>query len=93
MVKGEAVASVADVTARDLVWPADGTCQYHTEQPAPAQWIAVGLGNRPDPAGGRWHRLVVGTGATEATAIEDMRQRCQLRSAGYQWHAAGGAEA
>lgn len=92
----EAVVNVADVAtqdARDAAWPADGTCVYHTEQPAPTQWIAVGQGNRPDPAGGQWHRLVVGTGTTEAAAVEDMRQRCRQRSAGYQWHAAGEAEA
>ena len=85
--------SAAPNAALEAGWPGDGICAYHTEQPAPAQWIAVGQGNRPAAAGGQWHRLVIGTGTTEAAAIEDMRQRCQLRSVGYQWHTAGETEA
>jgi len=46
-------AVVAAQDARDAVWPADGTCVYHTEQPAPTQWIAVGQGDRPDASGGQ----------------------------------------
>jgi hypothetical protein len=91
-----AVTNAADVAAqdaRDAVWPADGTCVYHTEQPAPTQWIAVGQGDCPDASGGQWHRLVIGTGTTEAAAIANMRQRCLLRSLGYQWHTTGGAGA
>lgn len=57
---------------------ADGGCviEYYTSQPAPSQWIAVGLARlagrgEEEP---RW--MVVGTGRTEATAIMTLRRRC-----------------
>jgi hypothetical protein len=70
-------------SAGGLIRSPDGTCviRYHVDQPAPNQWVAVGLVSTGvgDAAGAQW--LVVETGATEAAAVSALRQRCPRSTA------------
>ncbi|HEX5502845.1 MAG TPA: hypothetical protein VFW96_09490 [Thermomicrobiales bacterium] len=69
-----------------------GGCAYHTDQPAPDQWVAVGEGTDMDEAGRQAHRLVVGTGPTEAAAVGALERRCLDGTAGYRWIDRGEAD-
>jgi hypothetical protein len=67
-------------------------CAYHTDQPAPDQWVAVGEGAALDEAGRLVHRLVVGAGPTEAAAVAALERRCLDGTAGYRWIDHGAAD-
>ena len=51
--------------------------EYYTSQPAPTQWIAVGLVSARTSSGPihEPRRLVVGTGVTEQTAVDALARR------------------
>ncbi|HET7035702.1 MAG TPA: hypothetical protein VFI42_08500 [Thermomicrobiaceae bacterium] len=59
----------------------DHECHYSTSQPAPTQWVAVGVTSLLDQGDPR-HRMLVGTGSSEAAAIRALRRRCRWLSAG-----------
>jgi hypothetical protein len=59
---------------------ADGDdCSYYTNQPAPGQWVAIGI-SPPSETADAAPRLLVGTGRTELAAIRALHRRCQMRS-------------
>lgn len=55
--------------------------EYYTSQPAPTQWIAVGLlkGRADGPAHSLPTSLVVGSGRTEQLAVTALRERLMQR--------------
>ena len=55
-------------------------CHYYTSQPAPTQWVAVGVTSLLE-AGAPRHRMLVGTGRSESAAVRALRRRCQWLSA------------
>lgn len=51
--------------------------EYYTSQPAPTQWLAIGVVSihSEDRRGGRAKQLLVGTGRTESTAVGSLWDR------------------
>jgi hypothetical protein len=54
-------------------------CSYYTNQPAPGQWVAIGI-TPLNETSGESPTLLVGTGRTELAAIRALHRRCQQRS-------------
>ena len=52
------------------------SCRYYTSQPAPSQWVAVGVTTAEETASSERHRMLVGTGRTETAAVRALRRRC-----------------
>lgn len=52
-------------------------CHYYTRQPAPTQWIAVGITSESSATIEVNRRLLVGTGRSETAAVRSLRRRCQ----------------
>ena len=68
--------AVASAPARRTITIGPFTIRYYVEQPAPTQWVAVGVASL-SPSGGRRpiSGLVVGTGRSEAQAVNDLKAR------------------
>ncbi len=51
--------------------------EYYTTQPAPTQWLAIGLVSihSDDPSGSRLKQLLVGAGRTESAAVGSLWDR------------------
>lgn len=70
-------------SARHRIVSRDGYCviDYVTSQPAPTQWVAIGVvqrvGEEPLPPE---VRLLVGAGQTEEAAVSSLRRRCMSRA-------------
>lgn len=88
MARRESPPQAADAVVRQT----PGGCAYHTDQPAPGQWVAIGEGAALDETGRLVRRLVVGTGPTEATAVDALERRCLDGTAGYSWIDGGEAD-
>lgn len=57
----------------------DCVIKFETSQPAPTQWVALGRAETSlDREGDLLPRMVVGTGQTEAAAVESMEGRCPI---------------
>lgn len=52
-------------------------CRFYTNQPAPTQWVAIGVVAPSAAVTSSHHRMLVGTGRTEAEAISALRRRCR----------------
>ena len=63
--------------ARDSVTEETDRCRSFTSQPAPTQWVAVGVTALVQADGTSDHCLLVGTGRTEADAERALRDRCR----------------
>ena len=51
-------------------------CRYHTVQPAPTQWAAIGVTHVTGSDGEVTPRLIVEVGPTEREALGALRSRC-----------------
>lgn len=71
------VAPAAVVSHRGMLDRSGIVAEYYTSQPAPTQWIAVGLVSARTSSGPvhEPRRLVVGTGVTEEIAIDALTRR------------------
>jgi len=65
------------VASRGTIVQAGRAIDYYTTQPSAGQWIALGVVPLlPDIDGDdATHRVVVGTGRTEETAVDSLRER------------------
>jgi hypothetical protein len=64
------------VVSRGVIRDGQLPVEYHTSQPSPSQWIALGVVQESTPVDVEsTHRLMVGTGETEEAAIEALRLR------------------
>jgi hypothetical protein len=75
MVDGFEVAAV--VSYRGILDRSGIVAEYYTSQPAPTQWIAVGLVSARTSSAPvqEPRRLVVGTGMTEQIAVDALAHR------------------
>lgn len=67
------------VASRGTIVQAGRAIDYYTTQPSAGQWIALGVVPLlPDIDGDdATHRVIVGTGESEETAVESLRERAQ----------------
>lgn len=65
------------VASRGTIVHAGRAIDYYTTQPSVGQWIALGVVPLLPGVSGYdgTHRVVVGTGSTEETAVESLRER------------------
>ncbi len=65
------------VTSRGILHGGGRPIEYYTSQPSSAQWIALGVVPLPPGLTGddATHRLLVGTGGTEQSAIAALKSR------------------
>jgi hypothetical protein len=63
------------VAWRGTIVQAGRAIDYYTTQPSAGQWIALGVVPLLPGIDGGTHRVIVGTGATEETAVDSLRER------------------
>jgi hypothetical protein len=65
------------VASRGTIVQAGRAIDYYTTQPSVGQWIALGVVPLLPGVSGEdaTHRVVVGTGSTEETAVDSLRER------------------
>jgi len=65
------------VASRGTIVQDGRAIDYYTTQPSAGQWIALGVVPLLADIGGgdATHRVVVGTGSTEQTAVDSLRER------------------
>ncbi len=66
------------VTSRGILHGSGRSIEYYTSQPSSSQWIALGVVPLTDDLGKEGtHRVLVGTGETEQTAIDSLKGRLE----------------
>ncbi len=79
--RGEPIIVKPDVipgaVSRGVLGRGCAIAEYYTTQPAPTQWLAIGVVSihSDDPSGSRMKQLLVGAGRTESAAVGSLWDR------------------